>query len=200
LNEEYIVQLSKALNAHASIPDDQLAKIINIAYPIAIKKDDYFIRAGEIQPWLGFVITGVFRCFHWDDTGAEYIKHFFKENDFMTTNSHSLVDTENTESESDYYCQAVEDSMVLKIDKLKLKTLLTLPCWQEVFLKEMEYIHRIEERRIKQLLLDDAETRYLNFLQDFPEIENRVKQSYIASYIGVSPVSLSRIRTKIRFN
>jgi CRP-like cAMP-binding protein len=200
LNEEYIVKLSKALNAHASIPDDQLAQIMNIAYPIAIKKDDYFIRAGEIQPWIGFVITGVFRCFHLDDTGVEYTKHFFKENDFMTVNSHSLVEQEITESESDYYCQAAEDSLVLKIDKLKFKTLLILPCWQEVFVKEIERIHRIEERRIKQLLLEDAETRYLNFLEDFPEMENRVKQSHIASYIGVSPVSLSRIRAKIRFN
>ncbi len=200
MNEDYIVQLSKALNAHASIPDDQLAQIINIAYPIAINKDDYFIRAGEIQPWLGFVIAGVFRCFHCDDKGTEYTKYFFKENDFMTANGHSLVDTENTEPESDYYCQAVEDSTVLKIDKMKFKGLLTHPCWQEVFVKEIEHIHRIDERRIKQLLLEDAETRYLNFLDDFPKIENRIRQSHIAAYIGVSPVSLSRIRAKIRSN
>lgn len=193
MNEAYITQLSKALNALVSIPTDELNKLVNIAHPIKIKKKDYFIRAGEVQPWLGFVISGVFRCYYVDDTGAEYTKHFFRENDFMAANSRSFIG-----QESEYFFQALEDSTILKIDGIK--SLLTHPDWQEVFAKEIERVHKIEERRVRQLLLEDTETRYLNFLQDFPGLENRIKQSHIASYIGVSPVSLSRIRAKFKSN
>jgi CRP-like cAMP-binding protein len=118
----------------------------------------------------------------------------------MTANSRSLVDKEFVKKESDYYFQALEDSIVLKIERVEDRECLSHPCWQEIFAKEIERVHTIEERRIKQLLLADAETRYFNFLQDFPGLEGRIKQSHIASYVGVSPVSLSRIRTHIKSN
>lgn len=198
MSESYIIQLSKAINTYASVPDDELIKFITVAHPVEVKKGEYFIKAGDLQPWLGFIISGVFRGFHVDDTGAEFTKHFFKENDFMTANSRSLVDKEFVKKESDYYFQALEDSTVLKIDRVEHRECLSHPCWQEIFAKEIERVHTIEERRIKQLLLADAETRYFNFLQDFPGLEHRIKQSHIASYVGVSPVSLSRIRTHIK--
>ncbi len=189
--EDYIMQLSKALNDLTNIPDDEFKKLINITQPVKIKKEGYFIRAGEIQPGLGFIVSGVFRCYYVDDTGAEYTKHFFMENDFMAANSSSFID-----KESEYFFQALEDSTILKIDGIK--AILTHPCWQEVFAKKIERVHKIEERRIRQLLLADTETRYFNFLQDFPGLENRIKQFHIASYIGASPVSLSRIRAKFK--
>lgn len=198
MRESYIIQLSKSINAYTVVPSAELDKFITIAQPIEVKKGEYFIKAGDMQPWLGFIISGLFRGFHVDDTGEEYTKHFFKENDFITANSKSLVDKNFVKKESDYYFQALEDSTVLKIDKVEHREYLSHSCWQEIFVKEIERVHTIEERRIKQLLLTNAETRYLSFLLDFPGLENRIKQSHIASYIGISPVSLSRIRTNIK--
>jgi hypothetical protein len=77
MSQSYIIQLSKAINTYASVPDDELIKFNTVAHPVELKKGEYFIKAGDLQPWLGFIISGVFRGFHIDDTGAEFTKHFF---------------------------------------------------------------------------------------------------------------------------
>lgn len=200
ISNNYAIQLSEALNARASIPNEEVDKLIKIAHIIKINRNDYFIRAGEIQPWLGFVIFGVFRGFLINDTGVEYTKYFCCENTFMVAYTISLVDNEFINKESEYYFQALEDSIILKFDLTEFKTLLNHSCWQEFIAKGIERVYKIKEQRIRQLLLDDAENRYLNFIEDFPGLENRIKQSHIASYIGVSPVTLSRIRTKFKSN
>lgn len=187
-----------ALSTYINLPDEELKKFVAMMQPVKIPKNQYFIKAGATQPWLGFVINGVFRGFHIDADGSEYTKHFFKENDFMTANSRSLVEKDVVLKESDYFFQALEDSVVLKIERAEHRTLFTHPCWQELFAKVIERVHEIEERRVKQLLLADAQTRYLKFLHDFPGLDSRLKQTDIASYIGVSPVSLSRIRTNLK--
>jgi len=197
LSEDYFARLSTVLNRHTAIPPEEFDKLINITRLIQVKKDDYFTRAGEDCPWLGFIIKGVFRCFYLDETGTEYIKHFFQEDDFMVSNTQALIDEEPEGRKADYFIQALEDSLVLKIGINKFKGLFTLqPCWQKVFMKEIERVRRIEHRRVKQLLSEDAETRYANFKEDFPGLEERIKQAQIAAYLGISPVSLSRIRGK----
>ncbi|MDU2064750.1 MAG: Crp/Fnr family transcriptional regulator [Sporomusaceae bacterium] len=195
MNEMYKDQLAKALAKYAAVPEDELLKFGAIAQPVALKKNQYFIRAGEKTPWFGFVLSGVFRCYHIGQNGAEYTKHFFMENDFMTANSRSLIDNEFVQKESDYYFEALEDANVLSIEQHE-KQRLTHVCWQTVFSKEIERVHSIEERRIRQLMLDDAEARYYDFLRDFPGLDKRIKQTYIASYVGISPVSLSRIKNR----
>lgn len=197
MNESYINRLARALKSQAGIPDEEFNKLAEIARPLKIRKNAYFIKAGESSARLGFIISGIFRCYHLDQAGAEYTKHFFQENDFMTANVRSLIDKEDIIQESEYDYQALENSLILQFDKAEFRTRLTHPCWKEVFANRLEQVHKIEERRIRQLLLLDAETRYLKFLEDFPGLENRIKQTHVASYIGISPVSLSRIRTNL---
>ncbi|MFX3619100.1 MAG: Crp/Fnr family transcriptional regulator [Sporolactobacillus sp.] len=196
--QEYKNQLSKAVESYGKITDKEMSSFTEMLKPIFIKKDDYFIRTGETEPWLGFIVSGLFRGFQINESGEEYIKHFFRENDFMTANSRSLVDIDYVSQSSAYYFQALEDSVVLQINKVETRKLLKYICWVEMFSKFIEQVHRIEEDRIKHLMLDDATTRYLRFKENFPGLENRLKQFYIASYIGISPVSLSRIRAGLK--
>ncbi|WP_100487038.1 Crp/Fnr family transcriptional regulator [Sporolactobacillus pectinivorans] len=199
MKQEYKNQLLKVINSYINISDEELYSLIKLLKPVSIKQDDHFIKSGDTKPWLGFIISGLFRGFHINEAGEEYTKHFFRENDFMTAHSRSLVDIDYLPEVSDYYFQALEDSIVLKIDDVdEAKKLLKHACWVEMFSKEIERIHKIEEDRIEYLMLDDATTRYLRFKENFPGLENRLKQLYIASYVGISPVSLSRIRTKLK--
>jgi hypothetical protein len=71
--------------------------------------------------------------------------------------------------------------------------------WVKFLLKFIEKGYIIKEKRERDLLLLDAETRYNDFLCEFPGIDQRIKQGIIASYLGIKPETLSRIRKKITF-
>ncbi|MCO7125255.1 Crp/Fnr family transcriptional regulator [Sporolactobacillus shoreicorticis] len=192
-------QLTEKIYSYIDASDKELNSFIQLLKPISIQKGDFFIRSGDTKPWFGLIISGLFRGFYIKESGEEFTKHFFRENDFMSAHSRSLVDIDYLPEASEYYFQALEDSIVLKVDDIKeAKRLLMHPCWVEMFSKEIERIHKIEEGRIQSLMLDDATQRYLRFKQNFPGLENRIKQLQIASYIGISPVSLSRIRAKLK--
>jgi CRP-like cAMP-binding protein len=93
--------------------------------------------------------------------------------------------------------QALEPSTLLVADFDSYQTLTAEhPCWQIVNRKLAEGLFIKKEQRESELLLDDASTRYQNFLDEYPGLEARVKQYHIASYLGITPVSLSRIRAQ----
>jgi len=101
--------------------------------------------------------------------------------------------------ESKLYIQALEDTELLVIDyKIYRKLLDSHVCWQEAAKKLAELIFILKEKREAGLLLHDARERYLQFLGDYPNLENRISQYHIASYLGIAPESLSRIRANLK--
>ena len=200
LGERYFIQLEQALMGYNLVPKEEIKKFTDVACAVQIKKDDYFIKIGEFAPWIGFIVEGAFRCFYYNADGGEYTKHFFQENDFMAACGAVLTDSQYVDKESEYAYQALTDAVILQIHHNELSEKLKHPCWREMFTKEIYHVHRLEEKRIRQLMLENAESRYKNFIQDFPGLADRTRQIHIASYVGVSPVSLSRIRAKLRDN
>ena len=96
--------------------------------------------------------------------------------------------------------EALEDSQILEIawsDFIRLTELDVF--WVRFLLKFIEKGYITKEKRERDLLLLDAETRYKNFLTEFPGLDQRVRQGVIASYLGIQPETLSRIRRKIVF-
>jgi CRP-like cAMP-binding protein len=199
LVERYVIQLEQALMGYL-IPKEEIRNFTDAACAVTIKKGDYFISIGEIAPWIGFIVEGAFRCFYYNADGGEYTKHFFQENDFMAPCGAALTDSQYVDKESEYAYQALTDAIILQVHRNEFGGRLKLSCWREMFTKEIYHVHRLEEKRIRQLMLEDAENRYKNFIQDFPGLADRIRQIHIASYIGVSPVSLSRIRAKLKEN
>jgi CRP-like cAMP-binding protein len=103
-----------------------------------------------------------------------------------------------SDSPSHFYIEALEDSEILIIPYDKWKLLLEKDTfWIKLLLKFVEKGFKTKEKRERELLLLNAETRYLNFLKEFPDLENRISQSIIASYLGIQPESLSRIKKNI---
>lgn len=177
----------------ADVPSSELSKIKKIFHPKILKKNSYFIKAGEIPDKVGFNISGLFRYSYIDKDGKEYTKHFCLENNLIISYSASLL-----QEESKFYIEALEDSEILTANyKEFLKILESHPCWDRIARKLIEKIYIIKEKREYQLLMEDAETRYKQFLKDYPGLVGRVKHYHIASYLGISPVSLSRIRNKV---
>ncbi|MFZ0545551.1 MAG: Crp/Fnr family transcriptional regulator [Candidatus Promineifilaceae bacterium] len=187
-------QLTRFLHNLADIPDDEMDKAVDIFRPMALKKHSYFLRAGEIPKRVGFLTTGILRLFYIDQNGTESIKSFCVENNVIAA-YRALLQNEPAR----FFIQALEDSSLLVAPYEAYQELLSGHiCWQILDKKFIQAVYIRKEKREAELLLDDAETRYRNFLVEYPNLNKRIKQHYIASYLGMTPVTLSRIRSKLK--
>lgn len=196
MKSNYLKELADSKNFIADIPKDEQNKLLIYLNSIKIKKDDFFLRAGEIPNRIGFIKSGLFRLFYIDINGIEITKHFSFENTLVISYS-AFIQRE----ESKFYIQALEDSEIFIIDYKTYSELLNSHiCWQIAAKKLAEMLFILKEKREAELLLNDAQERYLQFLKDFPNLEHRLNQYHIASYLRIAPESLSRIRKNLKQN
>ena len=128
----------------------------------------------------------------WSLLKENFNKAFAKESDFAGSIS-GIV----SGAPSRFYIQALEDTDVLVLPTALIKEGYDRhPSWERLGRRLAERIALQKELREAAFLLDSAETRYHQFLQEFPDISNRIPQYHIASYLGITEVSLSRIRKK----
>jgi len=167
-----------------------MALVEKFVHIMHLKKGDIFIKAGEIPEVVGFICEGLMRVFYIDENGRDFTKLFNLQFDFISSFA-SFIER----CESYLNIEALEDTTVCVVSYDAFRMFIERhPCWLKIYTKSLEKFYVIKERREGQLLWDDAKTRYSQFLKDFPGIEKRVRQYHIASYLGISPVSLSRIR------
>ena len=182
----------KTLNAIAEFPEVQIEKILSFSKIKKIRKDECYIREGEKPKSFAYVFSGLFRYYYIDKNGNDFTKGFFFENSFITSYS-ALIQNR----ESYFSIEALEDSEIIEIDYEKWKTLFNQELvWYKFLLTLIEKGYCVKESREREFLLFDAEERYRSFLQTFPDQQKRIKQHFIASYLGITPVALSRIRKK----
>jgi CRP-like cAMP-binding protein len=181
------------LTKHTSIPESEWSKLMPMISVKKYKKNDFFIREGDIPETLAFIVLGIFRAFYISEKAEERVLVFRAENKFLTAFSSFLENTPSGLS-----LQALEDSLLLSIPLREYKGLLEgHSCWHIVTSKLTQQIFIEKEKREKEFLSDDAETRYLNFVRKYSGIESRINQYHIASYLGISPVTLSRIKSNL---
>jgi CRP-like cAMP-binding protein len=163
------------------------------AAEINFQKDEYFSEAGKIANQVGFVVDGILRVCYYNNEGEEITKYFIEENNLV-------VDLESFDNQicSSTYVQSVTDCKMIVFSRKDWQELLqTIVGWDAI-------VHKIISRALMQkverrspLVTEDATTRYLKFLEIYPNVVNRIPLSYIASYLGMTQSSLSRIRKKI---
>ncbi len=176
------------------IPRDELIKFHKLLKRVSLKKDEYFLRAGEIPRQIGFNASGLLRLFYIGRKGKDITKHFCAENSLAISYS-AFIKREP----SKFSIQALEDSKLLTFTYDDYISLLNSNvCWQIAAKKLAELIFILKENREAELLLLDANSRYQNFINDFPTLLNRIPQYYIASYLRITPESLSRIRANFK--
>lgn len=183
-----------SLCEYNTIPDSEWIYLQKKIHVETIRKDNYFIKAGDRPDKIAFLVAGLFRIFYLNESGKENTLVFRDENKFLAAYSSFL---EN--SNSKFYFQALEDSVLLYIsikDYLELSA--QHSCWQNITTKYSQYLFVEKEKRELEFLCDDAEKRYRNFASSYPKLISRVPQFHIASYIGITPEALSRIRKKLK--
>lgn len=168
--------------------------IINKAKTIELQKNEYLSEAGKIPKYVGFVLEGVFRFCYYNNKGEEITHYFIDENSFVA--DYQKFEAQVVASE---YIQAVTHCKLLIFSKENWSDISnTILDWDVISAKIEKkcLINSIEKR--SPLVSEDATTRYLTFMKEFPNLINRVPLSYIASYLGITQQSLSRIRKNIR--
>jgi len=175
------------------LPEKRIDELLSIGRAKSIGASDFFIRSGEVPYKIAFVRSGLFRYTYVNDKGDEFTKGIVAENLFLSSYSAMILG-----KPSFFSIEALEDSQVLEILWADFKHLSDNDIfWVKFHLKFVEKGFIIKEKRERDLLLLDAETRYNNFLKEFPGMNQRIKQGIIASYLGIKPETLSRIRKKI---
>lgn len=164
------------------------------SYPIKeVKKDTFLLRQNEHCKNTFFVESGLLRQYAIDSKGKEHTISFAPENWLVTDRESAYFG-----QPSAYNIQALEDSRVIIMGENFLESLSEkIPSFTEFNNKLLHNHIRHLQNRIKHLLSSSAEERYLEFVAMYPDILLRVPQTMIASYLGITPESLSRVRKEL---
>ena len=181
------------LAARASFTEDEFAFLGTMFQPATLGPREFLQRAGSVATHAAFVARGCLRSYVIDAKGKEHIVQFAPETWWLADNV-SL----STGAPSEYFFDALEESDVLLIDPASHETIVEqVPGYAAAFRKGLQRHAAAKDQRIVGTISASAQDRYLQFLDTYPSLATRVPQWMLASYLGVSPETVSRIRRKL---
>lgn len=191
IREEWLSSFRSTLGGLAEIPEEEWRNASARVSHVRVDKGDYFLRQGDTPSRIAFVASGLFRVFVVTERGDERIMAFRGEGRIISAFSPYL-----DERRSWFAIQALEDSDLLSAPLDATSVAESADCWKTVYARYVEMLFVEKEEREREFLCEDAETRYASFVARYPDLANRIPQYQIASYLGITPVALSRIRRK----
>lgn len=181
------------LAARASFSEAEFSRIEAAFLFRHLPAGEFLQRAGDVPRYAAFVARGCLRNYVIDAKGKEHIVQFAPETWWLADSS-SL----NSGTPSAYFVDAIEDSDLLLIDGLSHQGIVEhIPGYSRAFRTGLQRHASAKDQRIVSSLSASAEERYLEFLRVYPSIAVRVPQSMLASYLGITPETVSRIRKNL---
>ncbi|MEQ8474355.1 MAG: Crp/Fnr family transcriptional regulator [Marinoscillum sp.] len=180
-----------ASNLH--IDETEIASVVEKCIIKKVKKDQFLLRKGEVCKHGFFVEKGLLRQYSIDKKGKDHTISFAPESWFVTDRESVYFN-----QPSAYLIQALEDSQVAVIDESFVQLLSRRFPGFTAFNNRLLHNHiRHLQNRVNLLLSATAEDRYLHFVAMYPDILLRVPQTMVASYLGITSESLSRVRKEL---
>jgi CRP-like cAMP-binding protein len=176
--------------AKSSVTEEDFDKIAEVCQVKKLRKRQYLLQEGDVWKYNAFVTKGCLRTYTVDDKGSEHIINFAVEN-WWTGDRESLA----SGAPSIYNIDALEDSEVVLITKNNFDNLCKeIPALNDMVNGILQKSFIVAQDRIHTFISLSAEEKYLKFLEKFPHLLMRVPQGMIASYLGITPETLSRLR------
>ncbi len=156
-------------------------------------KNQFLVQQGDVCKHVNFIVSGCTKTFHVDSDGHEHIVMFSLE-DWWTSDLGSFL----TQTPADFNIQCIEKTQLIQFDYEQLEALyLKIPKLERLFRKITERAFVSSQKRIIRNFSLDAKERYAFFKKTYPEINQRVPQYMIASYLGISKEFLSKIKGQL---
>ena len=186
--------IKEAILSVLPVPEQYWHKVEPLISVSKIPAKILLLQEGEVSNRLYFIVQGALRLFFIKEDGAEYTSQFFFENQIVAS-----VESFLERQPSRAFLETLEESIVCIIKFHNLTEIISLhedlQKWYLAYLKNRLIYYT---KSHSSFILDSPEKRYLKLIEDQPFILERVPHYYIASYLGVTPVSLSRIRKRIK--
>lgn len=158
-----------------------------------IKRRQFILQENDVCRHYTFVVSGLLKMYAVDDSGTEHNIQFAAENEWIMD-----IGSFHSEKPSRLYIEAIEPSVILQIDKSNLIYLFSNYKKFNIDFRVIIENKFVElQNRLLRNLISAAEERYLAFLEQYPKLANRLPNTQIASYIGITPEFLSKIRNTI---
>lgn len=185
--------LLRSIEKHVQLNEPEQHRILLAFTNLQLKKREYFLRAGEVCKQVAFVLNGCLRSYAVDEQGIEHNLQFAPEG-WWITDMNSIINGSAARLNID----AIEDSQALLLSREQQQTLLKeVPKLERFFRIISEKSMAGSHKRLIDQVSVNAQTRYLNFCEQYPGLIQRLPQKQIASYIGVTPEFLSKIKADL---
>ena len=180
------------INQHATstLTTEEEALIVATFQPKKLRKKQYFLEEGNVCKYVGFIVKGAMRQYSVDDKGVEHTVHLYIENWWVSDRESAIMLTP-----SKYNIDAWEDTELLVVTRAEMLDLIEkIPSIAQMtrLMDERSFI--ASQRRLNSTISNTAEKRYEEFANNHPQFIQRFPQHLIASFLGITKETLSRIR------
>lgn len=192
---ENIIQLylDSYKRINPELTDEELEIVKSNISILKLKKKQIYIRENEIQNSIGFIYSGLIRSYFIDKNEKEITNAFFAENEFVT-DYQAFIKQQKTR----YNFECLEDCLLISIPfEIVDEVFSSSKNFANFGRKIAEWALEVRTKKYESFLFENAEQRYLGFVQENKSILNRISLTHLSSYLGIERQSLSRIRSKI---
>jgi CRP-like cAMP-binding protein len=185
--------LLQNISKYIQLTQEEINYFTSVIQIKRLRKKQYLVQEGDVCRYESFVNKGCLRTYHVDEKGQEHIAQFAIEG-WWISDMYSFL----TATPARFNVDALEDSELLCVDKPSLEELYRqIPKFERFFRIILQNAFIAHQQRIIANMSKTAEERYLDFMNHYPQLEQRVPQHQVASYLGITAESLSRIRRQL---
>ena len=189
----YYEKLRSAILKHAFFTEQEATAFCGAFKACNYLAKDYLLRAEELCSFEGFVVKGCLRVFSLDAKGGEHVLYFATEGWWVGD-----IDSFTTGRPSWLSIQALEDTVVLQVTKTdKQRLYAEIQSTEKLFRVLAQRAFVALQRRMLAALSQNADERYVAFVEKYPSLEQRLTQQQVAAYLGISHEFLSKIRKRL---
>jgi CRP-like cAMP-binding protein len=188
------LQINKNVSKYVNFTDEELDLFNSLLEYINVPKKTIMLREGEKCNFEAFVVKGCIRKYYIDTNGVEVVLQFAIEDSWVSDISFNEYETKP----SQVFIEALEDTELLMFNPAsKEKLYLLAPRFERAFRILMQRNLDVIQNRLLHTISKTATEKYVEFLELYPKIPQRVAQHHIASYLGISAEFLSKVRTRM---